>query len=377
MVGPGGYGSNNDITFDDKGSLFLSYQLIEKLGTPGYWGHNSHGNGIGCGIRPTAEKRDKDATPILVWPNGQPAPEQEDMARIWADNEPKSPHRGNLYLAWISWQIDKSIVLFTRSTDGGKTWAKPWRISTHPGSPRDDTGGISGILGAVAPDGTQYVVWNEGLHTILAISKDGGKTFAPSRPIIETGPPYFGGAASFPGFLRVLGVPQIGLNEKDGTLYVAWSDTRNGNADVFLSRSTDRGETWGPPVRVNDDPIHNGLDQFYQWLAVDPVDGAVYVQFYDRRADPDNQRTTVTLARSTDGGRTFTNYAWSTEPFVGHNTFLGDYPWLAAYGGRVYGSWGEAVADSNAMRRTCNACGPSLSAPAIIRFGVADFTAAR
>ena len=64
---------------------------------------------------------------------------------------------------------------------------------------------------------------------------------------------------------------------------------------------------------MNDDPLHNGADQFYQWLAVDPTNGDVYVQFYDRRDDPDNLKTWVTLARSTDGGSTFTNYAWTTE----------------------------------------------------------------
>jgi hypothetical protein len=170
-----------------------------------------------------------------------------------------------------------------------------------------------------------------------------------------------------------MGLPQVAVDERSGTVYIGWSDTRNGDVDVFVTRSTDQGATWAPPLRVNDDPVHNGADQFYQWLAVDPTDGAVYLQFYDRRDDPENQRTTVTVARSTDGGRTFMNYAWSAEAFVGHNTFLGDYPWLTAYGGRIYGAWAEAVADPRAMRRACNACGGALGSPAIIRFGVADF----
>jgi len=164
LVNPAGkssMGGNKSIIFDDRGHVFLAYQLIEKLGTPGYWGHNARGNGLWVRHSPDGGKTwDADATPVLVWPNGQPAPQQEDMARIWADNEPNSPYRGNLYLAWIDWQIDKSIVLFSRSTDHGKTWAKPWRISTHAGYPRDDTGSILGILGTVGPDGTQYVVWN-------------------------------------------------------------------------------------------------------------------------------------------------------------------------------------------------------------------------
>jgi hypothetical protein len=141
--------------------------------------------------------------------------------------------------------------------------------------------------------------------------------------------------------------------------------------DVFLSRSTDKGKHWSPPLRVNDDPMHNGADQFYQWLAVDPTNGDVYVEFYDRRADPDNLKTWVTLARSTDEGKTFTNYAWTVKPFVGHNTFLGDYSWLTAYEGRVYGAWAEAVSDTKAVV-ACGGCG-TVGTPAIIRIGIADF----
>ena len=51
-------------------------------------------------------------------------------------------------------------------------------------------------------------------------------------------------------------------------------------------------------MRVNSDPIHDGNDQFFQWLAVDPITGIVYVQFYDRRDDPTNHKTRMTLARS-------------------------------------------------------------------------------
>ena len=71
-------------------------------------------------------------------------------------------------------------------------------------------------------------------------------------------------------------------------------------------------------MRVNSNPAHDGTDQFFQWLAVDPATGAANVIFYDRRMDADNRKTTVTLARSTDGGATFTNYAWTRDPFVSY-----------------------------------------------------------
>jgi len=97
----------------------------------------------------------------------------------------------------------------------------------------------------------------------------------------------------------------------------------------FCSTSTDGGKKWSAPVRVNNDPVHDGADQFFQWLAVDPIDGAANVIFYDRRGDPKNRKQTVTLARSTDGGASFQNYGWTTEPFEAGEVFFGDYSGIA------------------------------------------------
>ncbi len=124
-----------------------------------------------------------------------------------------------------------------------------------------------------------------------------------------------------------------------GALYVTWSDYRNGDLDVFAILSKDHGRTWSAPVRVNNDAVHNGADQFFQWLAVDPKSGAVNVAFYDRRHDAEDKTQTIVLARSTDEGASFTNYAWTKTPFDPTGVFMGDYIGLAAWDGRVYGAW--------------------------------------
>src|SRR5262249_35346925 len=295
-------GGDVSLAFDDKNNLFLSFLSIQRNGLPGYWGHGPGANGIYVRRSPDGGKTwDKDVIAVIEWKGTEPDVKLEDMPRIWADTQAQSRYKGNLYIAWIEWQIDKSIVLFSRSTDSGKSWSTPMRISTKAGYPRDDNGAVVGILGAVAPDGTQYIIWNEGLNVTMPVSRDGGRAFDPSRPIFDVGPPYFGGAAGIPGVPRAMGFPQVGLDGKRGTLYVTWSDFRNGDVDVFISGSTDRGRTWSRPMRVNDDPVHSGADQFLQWMAVDPVDGSISVQFYDRRDDPANRKTRVTLARSTDG----------------------------------------------------------------------------
>lgn len=365
------------LAFDDRGQVFLAYLSIQKNGLPGYWGHGPGRNGIYV-IRSPDGGRTWDAAPVgvKVWQGDEPDVKLEDMPRIWSDAGPHSPYRGHLYMAWIEWQLTQSIILYTRSTDGGRTWAAPRRISTRAGLPRDDNGAVVGPIGTVAPDGTQYVVWNEGLNITLAVSRDGGRSFAPSRPIVTVAAPYFGGAGGIPGLTRAMGFPQVGVDPRQGTLYVTWSDYRNGDVDVFLSRSTDHGRTWSKAQRVNDDPVHDGADQFLQWLAVDPTDGAVNVQFYDRRDDPMNRRTRVTLARSTDGGRTFRNYAWTTGGFEGDNAFLGDYEWLAATDGRVFGIWAEVAPPGYEVAPAPEGMPPRPGpprTPTIVRVGTADF----
>lgn len=109
-------------------------------------------------------------------------------------------------------------------------------------------------------------------------SRDGGRTFSHPRAILHTGAIMF----AVETLERANGFAQIAASAQ--RLYVTWSDYRNGDLDVFCASSADNGRTWTNAVRVNNDPIHNGADQFFQWLAVDPNDGAVNVMFYDAEA---------------------------------------------------------------------------------------------
>ena len=133
--------------FDDKGNAFLGILWIQKNGLPGYWGHGPGANGIFVRRSPDGGRTwEKNPVPVLAWQTGtEPGFQYEDMPRVFADNNLKSPHTGNLYVGWIEWQIDKSIMLFARSTDHGATWSKPVRISTQAGLPRDDNGDVVGF----------------------------------------------------------------------------------------------------------------------------------------------------------------------------------------------------------------------------------------
>jgi hypothetical protein len=173
---------------------------------------------------------------------------------------------------------------------------------------------------------------------------------------------------------RANGFPQIAIDPRSRRLFVTWSDYRNGDVDVFCATSTDAGETWSAPVRVNNDGVHNGADQFFQWLAVDPTDGAANIVFYDRRGDRENRRQIVVLARSTDGGVSFENYAWTTDPFEAGGFFFGDYSGIAAWGGRVYGVWTEQPAIAPVAGNNTTDDAKPKPRGTVVKVGIADFT---
>jgi hypothetical protein len=350
------------VTFDAAGHVVLCYIAFDKLGISQYWAQGATRNGIFVRRSLDGGKTwEADAVPVLAHDSAPGIP-FEDKPYIVADTI--SPHRGNLYIGWTQFTLTASNLIFSRSTDGGLNWSRPIKLNNLPGFPRDDNGAVEGFTGAVGPDGHLYTVWDDRYGIMMAISTDGGRSFTHDRRIIPAGPGFFG----ITGVSRTNGFPQIAIDprggKKGGKLYVAWSDYSNGDVDVFVASSGNHGRTWSLPVRVNSDAIHNGKDQFFQWMAVDPQNGAINVVFYDRRTN--NESTSITLARSTDGGKTFTNYALDQEPFNAEGDFLGDYLALTAFGNKVYAAWAHQTPEEAKEER-------GKRTRTVLRVGTADF----
>jgi hypothetical protein len=364
--------SDSSITYDSKGTAILCLIAFDPIGTYNYLAHNAPRNGIYI-------RRSLDGG--KTWEPGRSTVAEaaanagifEDKPYIVADKDPKSPYSGNLYVGWTRNSITNSMMVLSRSTDGGKTWSKATQIGDKTGSPRDDNGIVEGYSGVVTPDGTLHSVWSNVTHLTYTASRDGGLTFSRNRDIVEAGPSHF------PVFNsgHANGYPKIDMySGKSGPprLYVSWSDTRNGDVDVFVISSPDGGKTWGRTVRVNSDPIHNGKDQLFPWLAVDPVTGDVYVMFYDRRSDPENRKFDVVIARSTDGGATFKNFLFSENSFDSMQTTIGDYTGLVAYDGRVHGIWTDVVGKDELPGSTATSAKRRAT---VMRVGMADFRTPR
>jgi chitodextrinase len=135
-----------------------------------------------------------------------------------------------------------------------------------------------------------YAAWGgpvTGTDVFFSKSRDGRTWTAPARVNNDAG----GATQSEPSLTL----------DVSNNIYIAWTDTRNGNNDVFFSKSTDGGLSFSANVRVNDVTTNS---QSEPSLAVDPTNNhVIHVVWTDTRSavnGPD-----IFYINSTDGGLSF------------------------------------------------------------------------
>jgi hypothetical protein len=252
-------------------------------------------------------------------------------------------NNGNVYVIWAMFTVLSMVnVLLSRTTDGGNTWSVPQIISEYPAF---EFGGQGSTI-QVTPDSTVHCFWIdfEQMAVRYTYSTDNGGSFSQPTSICDVDEiPREGlGDNTYRTPTLLMSGVDLGETNTSGSLYVTWNDDRYGDADILLIYSNDNGQTWSEPVRVNDDKIGNGLDQFFSAVTVSP-EGFVHMIFYDRRNDQNNTLVWAYYAVSLDGGETFLiNTNISDVPFDGNNAphpFIGDYIGIAATNNTAYGIW--------------------------------------
>src|SRR3989338_3807012 len=257
---------------------------------------------------------------------------QFDYEKFVIDKNPSSDYLGNIYvyvngLLYPNGEWGKGLYIYKK--ENNHKWLREVEINAQVQSM------------AVWPEGELYLAYLHGessqdtfanknevsVFPRILKSLDGGETFTIKdifRHDMEIPYECQAGYLCYCNWARVslasdrgddvyLG-PELAMDNQ-GTLYALWSmhekciekenleyGSYGYDFDIFLSKSSDKGENWSRPVRINDD-IYDG-DQTFPSIAI-ADDNTIYAAFLDHR---DNQHLgvfDVYIAESTDGGMTF------------------------------------------------------------------------
>jgi hypothetical protein len=198
-------------------------------------------------------------------------------------------------------------VMIASSRDGGTTFGAPVRVNTKPGEVWSFPTARPEL--AIAPNGTLHVLYTAndvnaaGKPVIVPMytrSTDGGRTWAPARrmatmPDADLGHVIHGGFAQ----AQTFGTLAVDAN---GGVHLYWIDTRfvkeaNDTGSLLAVHSTDDGLTFGPEQVL----AKSGACPCCQLTA---TPGAGRTMFLGMRHVEDGNRDSTVL-RSDDGGRAF------------------------------------------------------------------------
>ena len=219
---------------------------------------------------------------------------------------------------------------FSRSIDGGATWLDPVFIPNTPvwGTlDVDATGNL--FLGGVNPDTNQF--WC--IRSTNAKNPAAIPSFDRSTAVGMGGDVGINNLINPEGLLgqAFLAVDRSGTSTNNNIYMVASvvpAEFTSGS-DVMFVRSTNGGQTFSAPRRINTDPVNHNKWHWFGTLAVAP-NGRIDVIWLDTRAAANNTDSQLFYSYSADGGISWSpNVAVSNSfsPFQGYpqQNKMGDY----------------------------------------------------
>lgn len=232
-----------------------------------------------------------------------------------AVDDTSGPGHGHLYQAW-DYAGCCGDNWFNRSTDGGMAFEYPIPIPQQP---------YWGVT-EVAPDGSLYVIGRGPSPTMWIVARS-TTVQNPTQPMAFDAAYWvnLNGEIVFnlgygPNPEGLLGQAWIAADHSGGpnhgTLYALCSVDPPGDdpLDVHFARSTDRGETWSPPIRVNDDPPGSNTWQWFGTMAV-AENGRIDVVWNDTSGAGGGEVSELRYSFSVDGGVTWTASEPVSQPF--------------------------------------------------------------
>jgi len=261
------------------------------------------------------------------WTNIAPA-DGGDKQWFTIDNTNSIGH-GFQYQSWSTDGNNYGGRQFTRSTNGGLSWMNPINIPNFPawGTLDVDSNGNLFIGGVNLTTNQIWCVRSSN-------AKNGGvvPTFDPSTAV-NLGGRIVTGGVNPQGLVGqiFLAVDRSGRSTNNN-VYMLASVQPVGAAtgsDVMFARSTNGGQSFSAPRRINDDPVNHAKWHWFGTLSVAP-NGRIDVVWFDTRNGANNTNSQLFYSYSFDGGNSWSpNIAVSAlfNPFIGYpnQDKIGDY----------------------------------------------------
>ena len=262
------------------------------------------------------------------WLNIAPA-KGGDKQWFTIDNTNSTGH-GFQYQSWSTDGNNYGGRQFTRSTDGGVTWLNPINIPNSPawGTLDVDTNGNLFLVGVNFNTGQ---VWCE--------RSSNAKNGAVTPSFDQSTAVNLGGDIDVSEPINPVGlVGQLFLTvDRSGgatnnNVYMLASVLPTGfttGSDTMFVRSTNGGQTFSAPHRINDDPVNHAKWHWMGTLAVAP-NGRIDVIWLDTRNAANNTDSQLFYSYSFDGGNTWApnvQVSNSFNPLIGYpnQNKMGDY----------------------------------------------------
>lgn len=243
--------------------------------------------------------------------------------------------RGNIYQVTNSiGGVDQVGDQYNVSVDGGATWTAPTAL---PNFPVFGTVAVSRTGNVYVAGTTQdpFIGWFPGNFWFLSSSDAKTGTANPTWHATSFN---MGGIMGFSDTINPAGLDGMlwmtcdnHSHDNRDNIYVLCSIGQDANNpdDVKFVRSTDGGNTFSTPIRVNDDPVGQGV---YHWEACMSVakNGRIDAAWLDTRNDPTAATSQLFHSYSLDGGLTWSKNEALSPSFnqsVGYpqQNKLGDY----------------------------------------------------
>jgi len=245
------------------------------------------------------------------------------------DNTNSTGH-GFQYQSWSSDGNNFAGRQFTRSTNGALTWMNPIDIPNSPafGTLDVDSNGNLFISGVELQGGQVWCVRSTNAKNGAVVPN-----FDQSTAVSLGGSIVAGQLINPQGLVGqiFLAVDRSGTSTNNNTYMLASVQPAGfaTGSDVMFVRSTNGGQTFSAPRRINDDPVNHAKWHWFGTLSVAP-NGRIDAVWLDTRNAANNTDSQLFYSYSLDGGITWSlNVAISNSfnPYLGYpnQEKLGDY----------------------------------------------------